>query len=68
MPIIVFWILFSIIVGWLATTKGRSGIAFFLIAIVFTPFIGLLAALLVKPDFERLERRAKAVAEERQSD
>lgn len=55
MPVIFFWVLFSIVVGWLATRKGRSGIAFFLIALIFSPLIGLFVVLFVKPDLERLE-------------
>lgn len=60
MAVIFFWVLFAIVVGWLATQKGRSGIAFFLIALVFTPLLGLIAVLLVRPDYERLEQKALA--------
>ena len=52
-----FWLLFSVIVGWFAHQKGRSGIAFFLIAIVISPMIGLIVVLIIKPSDEVMEQR-----------
>ena len=52
-----FWLLFSVIVGWFAHQKGRSGIAFFLISIVISPMIGLIVVLIIKPSGEVMEQR-----------
>jgi len=55
--IFILWLFFSIAVAVFASNKGKSGIGFFLIAIVFSPLVGLIAALVVKRDTDRLERR-----------
>jgi len=53
-----FWLLFAATVGWLAHQKGRSGIALFLISVVFSPLIGLIVVLVIKPSDEVMEQRA----------
>jgi hypothetical protein len=35
MEIALFWLFFSIVAGVIASTKGRSGVGFFLLSIVF---------------------------------
>ena len=47
MIIIFFWIIFAMGVGFYASSKGRSGIGFFLLAIIFSPLIAFIIALLV---------------------
>jgi len=49
MLLLFFWLLFAAIVGWLAYQKGRSPIGLFLISVVFTPIIGLIVVVLMKP-------------------
>jgi len=49
MLLLFFWLLFSAVVGWLAYQKGRSPIGLFLISVVFTPIIGLIVVVLMKP-------------------
>lgn len=43
------WLLPSILVGMYASSKGRSGLGFFLLSIVFSPLVGLIGALIVAP-------------------
>ncbi|MCF8019845.1 MAG: zinc ribbon domain-containing protein [Vallitaleaceae bacterium] len=56
--IFIFWIILSILVGIYATTKGRSGFGFFLLAILLSPLISFLIALLRKPNTELLEKES----------
>jgi len=58
MLVLFFWLLFAAIVGWLAYLKGRSAIGLFLIAVVFSPMIGLIVVLIMKPSEEVKEQRA----------
>jgi len=49
MLLLFFWLLFAAVVGWLANQKGRSAIGLFLISVVFTPIIGLIVVVIMKP-------------------
>jgi len=49
MLLLFFWLLFAAVVGWLAYQKERSPIGLFLISVVFTPIIGLIVVVLMKP-------------------
>ena len=44
---VVWWLALSWIVGWLAQGKGRNAVAFFAIALFFSPIVGLLAVIAV---------------------
>lgn len=44
-----FWLLFCIPAGYIAGTKGKSVIGYFLLALFFSPVIGIIAALLSGP-------------------
>ena len=46
MEIIIPWLVLSIIAGVIASNKGRSGFGFFLLAVLLSPLIGILAALI----------------------
>ena len=50
---ILYWFLLcfipGIVVGMIAADKGRSFAGFFLLSLVFTPLIGLMAALIAMP-------------------
>lgn len=50
MEIFILWLSFSIIAGIVANNKGRSGFGFFLLSVVLSPIIGLIGALIAKPD------------------
>lgn len=43
------WLILAILVGVYANTKGRSGLGFFLLAVVFSPLIGFIIALVISP-------------------
>ena len=47
MEIIFFWFAFSMLAGWIAEQKGRSGVGFFFLSIILTPLIGLIAAAVI---------------------
>ena len=55
---IVIWLVLAILVGVYANGKGRSGIVFFLLAIVLSPLIAFIIALVVKPDVHKVEEKA----------
>jgi phosphotransferase system glucose/maltose/N-acetylglucosamine-specific IIC component len=42
MTIALFWVLFSIAVGVLASNKGRSGFGWFLLSLIVSPVLGLI--------------------------
>lgn len=52
MEIFIFWIFFSIIVGWIASTKYRSGIGFFLLSILISPLLSLIIVLILPKNEE----------------
>jgi hypothetical protein len=47
MEIVVWWLMLSVVVGVIAAARGRSGVGYFLLAVVLTPLIGLLLAALL---------------------
>jgi DNA-directed RNA polymerase subunit RPC12/RpoP len=53
--IFISWIAFSILAGSIASNKGRSGLGFFLLSILFSPLIGIIAAFGAKSNIEQLE-------------
>lgn len=56
--IVVLWIIFAILVGGYASSKGRSGFGFFLIAALLSPLIGFIIALAVSPINSKVEQKA----------
>lgn len=56
MEIFVFWLAFSIVAGIIAANKGRSGFGFFLLSVILSPLIGVIGALIAKPDKVKIER------------
>ena len=60
MEIAALWIGFSILVGLFASQRrNRSGVGWFLLALLVSPFLAILAALIVKPlSAEDLARRS----------
>lgn len=49
------WILFCFFAAYVASSKGNSGIAVFFISLFLSPLIGLLVALINKPNASYLE-------------
>jgi hypothetical protein len=56
--IFLFWILFAVLVGVYASGKGRSGAGFFVLALLLSPLVAFIIALIVKPSREEQEARA----------
>ena len=55
MELFFFYILFSVLVGFHANSKGHSGINFFVLAILLSPIIGIIATLILSPTTEEIE-------------
>lgn len=47
MGIVIAWLVLSALVGWLASSKGRSGFVGFLVAALMSPLIGLIIYLAI---------------------
>ena len=57
MTVFIFWVFFSIVAGVMAKNKGRSGFGYFLLSVVLSPIIGIIFALVAKPNQQRLDNR-----------
>lgn len=55
MDFFIGWIVFSIVAAVIAAHKGRSGPGFFFLSLVFSPLIGIVAALVAKPNIAQVE-------------
>jgi Na+/H+-dicarboxylate symporter len=55
---IIAWLIFAVLVGVYASSKGRSGFGFFLIAALLSPLIGFIIALVVSPIGSKVEQNA----------
>lgn len=45
MEIVAFWLIFSVVAGIIASSRGRSGFGYFFLSIVLSPLIGLVLAV-----------------------
>jgi hypothetical protein len=61
--LLTFWLVPACLVAHYATTKGRSGLGFFLLAVCFSWLLALIVALIISPDYVALEREQAARAE-----
>jgi hypothetical protein len=52
------WLIFSVLVGAYAGSKGRSGIGFFFLSVALSPLIGFLIALVSSPIREKEAERS----------
>lgn len=51
MEFIFFWFALSVLVGWFAGSRGRSGFGYFFLALLLSPLLVWLALLIMpKPD------------------
>lgn len=57
MAFLVVWLVLSALVGAYANSKGRSGLAFFLISFFLSPLVGFLVAMLARADSKIIEVR-----------
>lgn len=55
MELLLLWIVLSVAVAAFASSRGRTGIAFFFFSLVFSPLVGFVVALAVKN--KAMERR-----------
>ena len=55
--VIIIWLILCFLIGKYASTKGRSGIAYFFIAALLSPLIGLIIVVLISPDKEVMEKQ-----------
>ena len=55
---VIVWLVLAILVGVYASNKGRSGIGFFFLAVLLSPLIGIIIAVLVSPNQEAIESDA----------
>lgn len=63
MTVILGWLIFSILVGVLASTRGRSGFGFFLLSLLLSPLIGFIVVLVIDKKPTAAERQAAAFEE-----
>lgn len=47
MEIVLFWLLFSIVVGVAASSRGRSGFGWFLLSVIISPVLALILVLVM---------------------
>lgn len=45
--LIIVWLLFALVVGAFASSRGRSGLAFFLLSVLLSPLVGFIIVLIV---------------------
>jgi predicted RNA-binding Zn-ribbon protein involved in translation (DUF1610 family) len=60
MEIFAVWLVLSILAGIIASQKGRSGIGFFLLSLVLSPLVGIIAALVAEQNTRRVEEQQLA--------
>ncbi len=51
------WLFFSVVAGKIAEHKGRSGFGFFILALIISPLIGIIAALIAGKNIDALEKK-----------
>ncbi len=45
---VIGWLIFSLVAGYIAHQRGRSPILIFIVSILLSPLIGIIAAIMVK--------------------
>jgi hypothetical protein len=60
-----FYLLFCGIAGAIASKKGRPAVAFFLLSILVTPLIGIILALVARPNVRVIEQERIASGQDR---
>lgn len=63
MEIVILWLFLSLIAGLIAGKKGRSGLGFFLLAMLLSPLIGIIAALVAGENPAVVEQKRVASGE-----
>lgn len=52
MELILFWFIFSVVVGVIASARGRSGFGYFLLSLIISPLIAVILVALL-PSLKR---------------
>lgn len=63
--LIFVWILLSVALGALASSRGRSGIGFFFLSAFFSPILGLIVVLVLKDEKEAEAAERRRVEDQR---
>ena len=56
MELAITWLLFSGVVAFIASNRGRSGIGFFLLSAILSPLIGLIVVLATKNNTGQIDK------------
>ena len=56
MTIIMIWLFLSVASGVIANNKGRSGFGFFMLSVILSPLIGIIAALIARENRTNVEK------------
>lgn len=59
--LLVFWVIFAVIVAIAANSRGRSAIGWFLLAILISPLLALIAVLVMGPGSRNAVQPAQAI-------
>jgi hypothetical protein len=51
------WFLFSIVCGFWASTRGRSGVGFFFLSLLLSPVLGSIAVVIAKRNEDLVEEK-----------
>ena len=57
MVIFITWVLLSIFCGVWASSKGRSGVGFFFLSLLFSPVVGFIAVAVAKRNEKVVEEK-----------
>lgn len=52
------WLIFAGLAGWIASSRGRSGIGVFVLSLILSPLVGIIVALAMKPGEKLAYERA----------
>ncbi|MFC1234438.1 hypothetical protein [Vibrio sp. F74] len=60
MFVVIMWLVFAVLVGVYASNKGRSGVGLFFVSLILSPIIGLIIALIMSPNQDKVEQSSIA--------
>jgi phosphate/sulfate permease len=67
MEVFFIWLIFSVVIGAIASTRGRSYFGFFLISLVLSPLLGLVLVLVISDlNAEKINNKRHKEEHERQ--
>jgi|SaaInlStandDraft_3_1057020.scaffolds.fasta_scaffold37372_1 hypothetical protein len=57
MEYVLVWIALCVVTAVIANNKGRSVVGFFCLSFLLSPLVGIIAALVISPDIEKVEKK-----------